>query len=247
MRNHPTLLIAGLAFVTLASRISLALADGPTPYPDAKNEVAWPGKGPIRMGGWMQDNRNYFWTQKEKDQKAVVFVGDSLIGGYKVGTAFPGLKVANRGIGGETTRCLLFRIKEDVIDLHPRAVVICSGSNDLSCRADPALAVGNLSVVIKELREANEKLPIILCLVTPRDVPDAPIEPGSLDRLNAGIQKLAAGRRDIVVVDTFTPLATPDGQPAPEYFGSDRIHPTTAGYEKWTELLAEAFERLGIK
>ena len=242
----PRLLFASLALLTLASGAARAVADGPTPYPDPKNESAWPGKGPIRMGSWMMDNRKAFWPQRQKDQGAVVFVGDSLIGGYRADKAFPQLKVANRGVGGEVTRGLLFRLKEDVIDLNPKAVVICAGSNDLSCRSNPDLAVGNLAMAIDQLRAFNSKLPIVLCLVTPRDVQDAPIAAGSLQQLNNGIKQLAVGKQNLLVVDVYTPLATPEGKPIPEFFAKDKIHPLPAGYEKWTALLAPALEKLGV-
>ena len=224
-----------------------ATADGPTPYPDPGNEAAWPGKGPIRVGSWMMDNRKTFWGKREKAVGAIIFIGDSLIGGYKVADAFPQYKVANHGVGGEVTRGLLYRLKEDVIDLKPQAVVICSGSNDLSCRTNPDLAVQNLSSAIDQLRAADSTMPIIICLVTPRDAANAPIDPGSLQKLNSGISRLAEGRKNVFVVDVFTPLATPEGLPVPEYFKPDKIHLLPAGYEKWTERLTPVFAGLNLK
>ena len=79
---------------------------GPTPYPT--NDKDWPGKGPIRKFGWMDDNRKYFWSQRAKDQGAIVFAGDSLTGNWKdLAKDFGSWKVANRGIGGDTSRGLL--------------------------------------------------------------------------------------------------------------------------------------------
>ncbi len=109
------------------------------------------------------------------------------------------------------------------------------------------LAVENLATAVKELRADNDKLPIVICLVTPRDVADAPILKGALQKLNNGLKRLADGKENIAVVDVFTPLAMPDGKPNPELFGADRIHPTAAGYAKWTALLAPALEKLGVK
>src|SRR6266568_9507665 len=83
-------------------------ASGPTPFPkDAKD---WPGKGAIRIFGYMNDYRNSYWRERERKQGSVVFVGDSLVGGWQqLGEDLPGVPVANRGIGGEPTRVLLFR------------------------------------------------------------------------------------------------------------------------------------------
>ena len=153
-----------------AASLNAADAAGPTPFPDAKNESAWPGTGPIRVFGWMVDNRAYFWTQREAAHGAVVFVGDSLTGNWdakQMAALFPKLKIANRGIGGDVSRGLLFRLKEDALDLAPKALVICIGSNDLSAHADPAGIVANISAIVAQARQHNATMPIILCTVAP--------------------------------------------------------------------------------
>jgi lysophospholipase L1-like esterase len=242
--------LLALSILSLAMTASAVKADGPTPYPDAKDESAWPGKGPIRLFAWMNDNRNWFWTQREKDQGKVVFVGDSLIGGWKgplLAKNFPDLKIANRGIGGDVSRGVLFRFKEDVLDLKPSAIVICCGSNDLSCHADPAVTQENIEAIIAQAREYSATVPIVLCQIPPRDVKDAPTKPGAHKDLNERIVKIGEGKEHLAVVDTFTPMADAEGMPIPEYFSNDKIHPVAAGYDKWAELLKPAFETLGIK
>ena len=224
-------------------------ADGPTPFPDAKDEAAWPGQGPIRVFGWMVDNRKAFWTHRDRDQGAVVFVGDSLIGGWKVERMvadFPGLKVANRGIGGDVSRGLLFRFREDVLDLKPRAIVMCIGTNDLSTQCDPALTEKNIAAILELAHKETPSLPIVLCQIPPRDIATAPVKPGALENLNARIAKLAAGQPNVTVFDTFTPLATAEGKPREEFFSKDRIHLSPEGHQKWAELLRPVLAKLGV-
>jgi lysophospholipase L1-like esterase len=239
-------LVVAAAALTAAP---LAAADnGPTPYPDPKNEAAWPGKGPIRLFGWMVDNRKYFWTQRQKDQGAVVFVGDSLTGNWKsLAKTFPGLKVANRGIGGDTSRGVLFRFREDVLDLKPRAIVLLAGTNDLSAHGNPADAEANIAAILAQAREQNPALPIVLCKLPPRDSSTAPTKPGAFDDLNARIAKLGAGKEHLIVLDLFTPLANPDGKPKAEFFADDHLHLAEPGYQKWAEILRPALEKLGVK
>jgi len=38
------------------------------------------------------------------------------------------MKTANRGISGDVTRGVLYRMKEDVLDLNPKAVVLLIGT-----------------------------------------------------------------------------------------------------------------------
>ena len=48
--------------------------------------------------------------------------------------AFPGVKVANRGISGDTTRGVLIRLQEDVLALDP-AASSCSSAPTTSRKA----------------------------------------------------------------------------------------------------------------
>ncbi len=252
--QSPDNLIPPIAPSTIPKPVTVAAPStpptGPKPYPDQKawEDSVWPGKGPIRVFGWMIENRKAFWQNREKDQGAVVFAGDSQTAGWKsLAESFPNLKVANRGIGGDVSRGLLYRFQEDVLDLNPRALVILIGGNDLSTLSDPAVVEHNLGLMIDMARARNPKLPIVLCQVSPRDDPNAPIKPGALADLNARIAKVGAGRDNCVVIDLFTPFADADGKPKAEYFGKDRLHMAPPAYKVWAELVSSAFEKLGVK
>ena len=89
--------------------------------------------------------RRLWATRVQQDQHALVFLGDSITDcwGDDLGGSFPGVKVANRGIGGDTTRGVLIRLQEDVLSLHPAGVVLLIGTNDLADGAAPEVITGN--------------------------------------------------------------------------------------------------------
>lgn len=221
---------------------------GPTPFPDAKDNSAWPGVGPIRTFGWMVDNRKYFWTQRQADQGAIVLVGDSLTDGWRKRqkAAFPDFMIANRGIGGDVSRGVLFRFKEDVLDLNPAAVVICIGTNDLSAHANTTGVASNIAAIIKLANEHRADMPIILCNIPPRNHPKAPTKPNAVPELNDKIKIIADENDTVTFVDLHAALAMPDGMPNPEYFGKDQLHIADKGYEKWGQLLTETFKKLNL-
>ena len=70
---------------------------------------------------------------------AVVFMGNSITDGWD--NAHPEFFTANnfacRGIGGQVTAQMLCRFRADVINLHPQAVVILAGTNDLAQNNGP--------------------------------------------------------------------------------------------------------------
>jgi lysophospholipase L1-like esterase len=84
-----------------------------------------------------------------------------------MGGSFPGVKVANRGISGDTTRGVLIRLEQDVLALQPSGVVLLIGTNDLEEGADPETIAANLKLILAKLKAHNAKIPIILCQVFP--------------------------------------------------------------------------------
>ena len=233
-----------LALVLLCPGSLRAQQSGPAPYPDAKDDAAWPGKGPIRSFDWMPVNRKSFWTKRDADQGKIVFVGDSIIGGWKLDKDFPGKPVANRGIGGDVTRGLLFRLQEDVLDLKPKAIVIEIGSNDLSSDGPIEGVVSNYNALLDLAQKACPRTPILVMAVLPRGIPSGAKAPSQglaaylqkvnarIPLLNAELAKMAAARKGVIFVDTYSPFLLPDGSLDDSQFNEDKVHPTDAGHSK---------------
>ena len=62
----------------------------------------------------------------------VIFLGDSITDYWKLADYFPGKPYINRGIDGQTTPQMLVRFRQDVIDLHPKILVVLAGTNDVA-------------------------------------------------------------------------------------------------------------------
>src|SRR5687767_14138172 len=159
--------------------LSLPAQDKATvPPPDARWQIpatddGLPGTGPIRRQDWFRKvwtERRAKWAGRaERDRGTVVLLGDSITQGWgeDFSAWFPGMKVANRGISGDTSRGVLIRVDEDVLDLQPAAVVLLIGTNDLEEKADPETIAGNVKLILAKLSQHNAKMPIVLCEVFP--------------------------------------------------------------------------------
>ena len=209
-----------------------------------------PGTGPIRRFEWFQtlwkQRRSVWATQVQRDQGAVVFLGDSITQGWGLGlgAVFPGVKVANRGISGDTTRGLLIRLKEDVLDLNPRAVVILIGTNDLDEQATPETIDSDFRLLIAALKAHNPKMPIIACLVMPSSVAmRRPVE--DIKKINALRLASIKGDPQIIPLDTWTLFAEKTGEPIRDEF-PDVLHPNDYGYIKFAAALRPIFATLGL-
>src|SRR6185312_10982691 len=117
---------------------------------------------------WVE-RRTQWSTRVERDQGAIVFLGDSITQGWtdNFSSLFPGMKLANRGISGDTTRGVLIRLQEDVLSLHPRGIVLLIGTNDLEEGATPEMIAANLKLILAALKQHNPAMPVILCNVFP--------------------------------------------------------------------------------
>lgn len=218
-------------------------SDGPTPYPTAAD--GWPGEGVIRVFGWMQSNRDSFWRQREKKQGAWVLAGDSLFGNWKTSERDLGpTPVANRAIGGDVSRGLLFRFQEDVLELRPSGIAILIGGNDLSAHQKTEQTARNIERMLQAVRAQNPSLPVILCTLPPRDSDKAPIKQSELTNLNASIKKLAASHDNVEVLDLYPLFATTANQPQSELFTKDKLHIGPAGYQVLGQALKTKIESL---
>lgn len=68
------------------------------------------------------------------------------------------IKVVNRGIGGDTTRDVLKRIQNDVLDEKPDIVVMLLGGNDAGQKIPRETARENLEEIVEKIKKTGAKL-----------------------------------------------------------------------------------------
>jgi len=250
------ILIAALSVVLAGCQTIPRPAPPPVapPAPVAKGDPFWPADGTFdakgRTSSWTGfraknvERRTLFAQHRAEDQNGIVFVGDSITEGWhSLKEDFAGLplKVVNRGIGGDTTPNLLYRLQADVLDLHPRAMVVLIGTNDLGEHTPPADIADNLRRFHHRVRAAYPNIPIAWCLVMPRKGDDT--YPERIRELNSLIRQIAASDPAVTVCDTYSALALPDGSSIPEDFVPDRLHLNAAGYAVWRTVLTPIVTR----
>ncbi len=168
------------------------------------------------------------------DPRRVVFMGDSITQNWLLAHPdFFANHLVNRGISGQTTPQMLIRFRADVIALHPAAVHILAGVNDIAGNTGPstlAAIEGNIAGMV-EIARANG-VRVILASPLPADgFSWAPTARPATDirALNSWIRDYAA-RNHIAYADYYTPMATPSGGLKPE-LTLDGVHPNKRGYE----------------
>jgi lysophospholipase L1-like esterase len=243
-------LLLGVSSVSAGQSVAAPAEPAPDRFTIPATDDGLPGAGPIRRYDWFQRvwrERRSGWAERvDHDQNAVVFLGDSITQGWgeRLASAFPGVKVANRGISGDTTRGVLLRLEEDVLVLDPAAVVLLIGTNDLEEGATPEIITGNLELILAAFERHDPRMPIVLCQVFPSS-PDKDRTADQIRAINA--LYLAAVKSDpkVTYLETWPLFADPNGDAKADEF-PDLLHPNEVGYAKWAAALRPILATLGL-
>lgn len=198
-----------------------------------------PGVGPFNtVLPWYLPNLKgrlaTFEKDKTKDQGAVVFLGDSITAKWNLAEAFPDLKVANRGISGDTTRGMFCRIQDNVLNVHPKAIVFMGGINDFTQqpRGTPQIIAANVRSILEQIRTSNPNTPVLVCEILPSHVATAE----TLHATNAAVDKVIGDFPNAHRVKTYEAFLNADGTQNKALF-LDGTHPNPEGYVVWQNIL----------
>lgn len=246
MRFLSALLLAASAWAQ-APQLAPAPPAAPPPAPAAPQ----PGRGPAR--GSLSDvgaTRRYAEENAKvappaKDEERVVFMGDSITDfwGRRYGKFFTGKPYINRGISAQVTPQMLLRFRQDVVDLHPTAVVILAGTNDIGGSLGPVpteATKANLMSMV-DLARANG-IKVVLSSLTPVcDYLSPQTDKRPMEKLKAmnDWMKDYAARNNIVYLDYWSSMLDGSGVLRKELTW-DGLHPNDAGYDVMGPLAARA-------
>ena len=176
-----------------------------------------------------------------------VLMGDSITDGWFRDDPdfFKANNFLGRGISGQVTSHMLVRFRRDVVDHHPKYVVILAGINDIA-RNNGYISLedtfGNI-VSMCELAKANKIKPV-LCTLVPsgyiRWRPAIKDTKAQVDALNAMIRAYAA-KKHYKLIDYATLLADENGVTRADLSG-DSVHPNLAGYKLMEEALLKVLK-----
>lgn len=242
--------VAVACLLAVPAAIPAARADEPASIQIPESDDGIPGAGPIRRYDWFKnlwtERRGAWAARKAADKRALVFLGDSITQGFgdSLHNAFPGAKIANRGISGDTTRGMLLRLADDVLALDPAGVVMLMGTNDLEEGAAPETIAANVKAIVAAIEAKNPRTPIVLCQVFP-SAAEKKRPADTIKELNRLVAESVKGDPRVRLVDTWTLFANAQGDAKAEEF-PDLLHPNDAGYAKWAAAIRPVLETLDL-
>lgn len=192
-----------------------------------------PGVGPFN-GQWSgfavhrADRIAHFQKHQVDERGAIVFLGDSITEHWNLPASFPGIKVANRGIAGDTTRGMLGRLQENGLDVQPKAIVFLGGINDLfhPPQGTPDAIAVNVRSMLEQIHAASPSTPVLVCEILPSKL----IKDGSVRAANVAVDKVVADFKNVHRVKTHDAFLDSEGMQITSLY-TDETHLTPAGYD----------------
>ena len=181
----------------------------------------------------------------------VTVVGDSTAAGS-------GAQTHDEGFAGSLARALSTRVGQPVrwravgqfgatagrirhrllpqLDAGLHAVVLLAGGNDVMSRRTPAQWHDDLGAVLEDLAQRADR--VVVAGIPPFAL--FPSMPSALGRyLSRRAAALDEVSQQICTSRPGTSWVTMPGTPPPDFFASDRFHPSAAGYRLWAEVVAD--------
>ena len=182
-------------------------------------------------------------------ESRVVFLGDSITDYWKLPDYFPGKPYINRGVDGQTTPEMLVRFRQDVIDLHPKVLVVLAGTNDIAGVTGPTrnedIEANYASMA--ELARAHH-IQVVFSSVLPVNNYTHDAEESFALRprerilaLNKWLKDYCATNR-FVYLDYFSALVDEQGM-LKRNLADDGLHPTDTGYKIMAPLAEKAIQK----
>jgi lysophospholipase L1-like esterase len=180
--------------------------------------------------------------------KRIVFLGDSITDGWRLNEYFPNRDFVNRGISGQITAEMLDRMKADVIDLKPVAMLVLAGTNDIA-RGIPLSTIENNLTMIADLADHYKIKPMFASVlpisdyhkdVNPRYEVTKVRPPSSILELNRWLDAFCKQRR-YTYVDYFSQMVDQAGYMKTD-LADDGLHPNSAGYRVMGPIAMEAID-----
>src|SRR5262245_52274822 len=170
----------------------------------------------------------------------VVFLGDSITEGGPWEEIFPGVRVRNRGVGGDTSAGVLARL-DQVTRGQPEKVFLLIGTNDLFLGASEDEIVANIEEILERLKQESPDTEVYLQSVLPR----AADYRTRIEALNARLAEVA-GEQAAAGVDLYPAVVGPAQGAIRPGVSAHALHLLGPGYALWKEQ-SEALVRAGAE
>jgi lysophospholipase L1-like esterase len=163
-------------------------------------------------------------------QGGVLFIGDSITEGAPLYAMFPGVSLANYGIGWDTSDGVLLRLDQVRRNKADRAFILI-GTNDVNYTQSPERIAKNILSIVAQLAADIPDTELYVISILPREAPNNAVVAAANVILES-----SAKDAGYIYLDLATPLMAEDGTLRAD-LTFDGLHLNVHGYSIWARAL----------
>jgi lysophospholipase L1-like esterase len=185
----------------------------------------------------------------KKGHVDVLFLGDSITDGWRVGAAkpifdkhFKALHAENFGIGGDQTQHVLWRLKHGELQgIHPKVAMLMIGTNNLHGNTDGEIVDG-VKAVVAEIHKQRPKTKVLLLGIFPRAPSGTDPVRARIKHINEDLAKMDDGK-SVHYLDIGDKFLAENGNLTKEIM-PDFLHLSPKGYTIWSDAVEPVIKEM---
>ncbi len=190
--------------------------------------------------GTYYDQRKSLFDLLPDTRNEIIFLGNSITDGSEWCELLQNPKAKNRGISGDTSEGVLFRLYQ-VTRLQPAKVFLLIGINDLSKNISPDTVYVNICKIVSRIKSQSPKTKVYVQSILPVNntfktfsghTSRTPQVKDLNERLRNICPKLGA-----TYVDLFSELKNPNDDLLNPMYTNDGLHLLGEGYKAWAKVI----------
>jgi lysophospholipase L1-like esterase len=186
--------------------------------------------------GTYYDQRKSLFELLPDTKNEIIFLGNSITDGSEWSELLQNPKAKNRGISGDTSEGVLFRLYQ-VTRVLPAKVFLLIGINDLAKNISPDTIYVNICKIVSTIRTKSPKTKVYVQSILPvnntfKSFSGHTSRTPQVKDLNQRLEKICP-RLGATYVDLFSELKNPNDDLLNPMYTNDGLHLLGEGYKAW--------------
>jgi lysophospholipase L1-like esterase len=202
--------------------------------------IAYGAMGQASKFGTYYDQRKSLFEILPDTKNEIIFLGNSITDGSEWSELLKNPKAKNRGISGDTSEGVLFRLQQ-VTRMQPAKVFLLIGINDLSKNISPDTVYVNICKIVSRINTQSPKTKVYVQSILPvnntfKSFSNHTCRTPQVKELNGRLKNICP-KLGAVYVDLFNELRNPNDDLLNPMYTNDGLHLVGEGYKAWAKII----------